>query len=446
MKRVAILGGGIAGLSAAHYLHQAGADFTLFEASTRFGGIIDSERTPEGFLVEAGPDSFLSAKPAAAELARELGLAGELVPSNDRQRKTYILLRNQLVPIPDGMQLMVPTRSWPILTSPLFSLSTKLRMLREFLFPPALLAADQDESVANFIARHFGTELVERLADPLLAGVYGGDSAQLSARAVLPTMVASEAQHRSLVRGALRSRRSADATSALFTTFRNGMRQLIDAIVAQLPADRLRLRTPVTTVTRANSDWRIANESFTDLIIALPAATAASLLWPLDPALSALLGKILSTSCVTVAIGFDRSLSLPPGFGFLVPRSENRRMLACTFVHRKFPNRAPAQTSLLRAFLTSGLNEDDASLRRIVSTELKEILGITAAPTMVRIQRWPSAMPQYAVGHLDRIAQIHQRAVNLPGLHLIGNAYSGVGVPDCIRGGRDAAQKIAASR
>jgi protoporphyrinogen/coproporphyrinogen III oxidase len=447
MKRAAIIGGGIAGLSAAYFLQKQGVDFTLFEAGSRFGGVIDSERTPEGFLVEAGPDSFLTAKPSAADLARELGVGDDLLPSNDHQRKTYILLHGKLVAIPDGMQMMVPTRSWPVIASPLFSLATKLRIAREFLSPPPALPENEDESVASFVSRHFGDEMVDRLANPLLAGVYGGDSGKLSARAVLPMMLTSEAKHRSLVRGALRARRSSAQTSAppLFTTLRHGMHQLIAALIARLPADRLRADSPIAAISRADTAWRIGSESYSDLILALPAPAAASLLWPLDPALSALLGKIQYTSCITVALGYDE-LSLPPGFGFLVPASEGRRMIACTFVHRKFDHRAPPGKALLRVFLTSGLDESGDAILTTVRDELRQVLGLTAEPAMTRIRRWRSAMPQYEVGHLDRIAQVERRVAQLPGLHLIGNAYRGVGMPDCVRSANDAVRKITAAR
>ncbi|MEO5936122.1 MAG: protoporphyrinogen oxidase [Terriglobales bacterium] len=441
MTRVAIIGGGIAGLSAAHYLTQSGADFTLFEATSRVGGVIQTERTPEGFIVEAGPDSFLSAKPWAAELAREVGLADDLIPSNDHARKTYILRSGKLVAIPDGMQMMVPTRSWPVLTSPLFSFATKLRMAREFLAPPAALADNDDESVASFVSRHFGQEVVERLADPLLAGVYGGDSDRLSARAVLPQMVASEATHRSLVRGALHARASGNAPQSIFTSLRNGMGQLIDALAARIPAGRLHLKTPVNSLIRTDSGWKVGTESFSDIILAVPAPAAAGLLWPLDPALSARLGKVSYTSCVTVALAYADP-SLPPGFGFLVPRAEGKRMIACTFVHRKFDHRAPPGRALLRVFLTSGLEESDTALMQIVREELGSILGLTATPIMTRISRWPSAMPQYEVGHLDRVAQIEARAAQLAGMHLIGNAYRGVGIPDCVRSGKQATETI----
>lgn len=442
-KRVAIVGGGIAGLSAAYYLQKAGIGFELFEQRRRFGGVINTERTPEGFIIEGGPDSFLTAKPAAIELARELGLGDQLLGSNDAQRKTYILLHNRLVAIPDGMQLMIPTRSWPVIASPLFSVATKLRIVREMLFPPAPLADGTDESVASFVARHFGQEMVERLADPLLAGVYGGDSSRLSARAVLPMMVVSEAKHRSLVRGALRARTHAGSAQPLFTTFRGGMSQLVETLAAQLPQPALWPKMGVASLARTANGWDFATEQFSHLILALPAPAAAALLWPLDPVLSALLGKISYTSCITVALAYPQ-LDLPPGFGFLVPRSENRRMIACTFVHRKFDHRAPFGTALLRIFITSGLDDSDEAILGAVRAELREILGITAEPLLTRISRWRQAMPQYDVGHLDRVAQISQRVAQLSGLTLIGNAYGGVGVPDCVRSAKEAAATIAA--
>src|SRR4051812_30908999 len=238
MKRVAIVGGGISGLSAAFYLEslkRSGAqiEYTLFEASSRLGGVIRTERSDD-FLIEAGPDSFLTSKPWAAQLAHDAGIGDRLIPSNDRKRKTYILDRGELVPIPDGMQMMVPTAIWPVAVSSLFSTDTKARMLREYFSPPQALLHDKDESVASFVRRHFGDEVVTKLAAPMLAGIYGGDAGALSARAALPRLVAMEAEHHSLVRGTLRA--IADQGNVepkpLFTSFRNGMQELVDAVAA----------------------------------------------------------------------------------------------------------------------------------------------------------------------------------------------------------------------
>lgn len=452
MKRVAIVGGGITGLSAAYYLEKTRRsgvplEYSLFESGSRLGGVIRSERTADGFLFEAGPDSYLTAKPAATELAQEVGLANQLIHSKDHQRKTYILVNQRLIAMPEGMQLMVPTRPWPMITTPLFSVSTKLRMAREYLVPPRPLPLDQDESVAGFIARHFGQAVVQRLADPLLAGVYGGDSANLSARAVLPTLVQMEATHRSLVKGALRSRSTAPARP-IFTSFRNGLQQLTNAVAAKLPAAAIHMDHAIQSLSHENGEWRLVSSggrtaTFTDVILALPAAVAARLVSGLNAELAGWLSGIHCASSATVALAFD-SLPLPPGFGFLVPRGQGKRMIACTFVHNKFDHRAPENTVLLRAFLSSGLEMSDADLLKCVRLELSDILGIHTEPRAMRVQRWPHTMPQYEVGHLERVEKIERLVAALPGLRLTGNAYRGIGISDCVSGGRLAAEQIAA--
>jgi oxygen-dependent protoporphyrinogen oxidase len=457
MKRVAIIGGGITGLSAAFYLESArrnGAaiEYALFESSPRLGGVLKTDRVHDA-LIEAGPDSFLSSKPWAAQLAREVGLENELINSNDSQRKTYILNRGRLTPLPDGIQMIVPTKAWPIASSPLLSFATKFRMLREYIAPPEPLAADADESVASFVQRHFGGEVVEKLASPLLAGVYGGDAAQLSARAVLANFVGLEAKHRSLVRGVLHSRANSNssAPAPLFTSFKSGMQQFVDAIAAQLRGESIFLNQRISATTRAAEDWRVisdgrGSEAFTDVIVALPAHAAGKLLYTHRAELGRTLGSIRYSNTITIALGYSsqklRRSELPAGFGFLVPRSEGRSIMACTFVHNKFNHRVANDRVLLRAFLTEGLGKSDAELQSIVQRELKEILHISADPDFVSIGRWPQAMPQYEVGHLEKIAAIEQMAAGIPNLQLIGNAYRGIGIPDCVREGKLAAERI----
>jgi protoporphyrinogen/coproporphyrinogen III oxidase len=426
-------------------------------------------------VVEGGPDSFLTEKPAAAALCRELGLADQLQPSNDRERKTYILVKKRLIPLPDGLMFMVPTRLVPTALTPLFSWSTKLRMAREFLFPPE--PATEDESVADMTRRHFGQETVDRLVSPLLAGVYGGDASQLSVRAVLPRMVTMEKDHRSLTRAMLAARKKAvgpqpgagqpvsspgnpgiASPRTLFTTLRGGMKLMVDAIAAQLPPDSICLSTPIHALHRNNNridarDWTIetANgiENFDAVILALPAWAAATLLRPVDRLIGGLLADIPYSSSITVTMGFNREdlRSLPPGFGFLVPPAENRRMLACTFAHAKFAGRTPPDKGVLRCFLGGSANDamldvPDAALTPIVLTELREILRLEARPTFVRITRSRRAMAQYGVGHLERIQAIRENVVHLRSLALAGNAYEGIGVPDCIRTGAQAAQSV----
>jgi oxygen-dependent protoporphyrinogen oxidase len=479
--RTAIVGGGIAGLAAAYELEKARAagaavEYTLFEARDRVGGSLDSEIV-DGTVLERGPDSFLTEKPAAAELCRELGLAAELVPSNDAARKTFIVVRNRLVALPDGLMFLVPTKLIPTATTRLFSLGTKLRMGLELLHPPRR-ADHGDEAVAALVERHFGAEAVDRLADPLLSGIYGGDAAQLSARAVLPRLVEMESEYGSLTRGMLaahakmRARAKAAAAQngagngsetgiggtparAIFTSLRGGMRQLTGALEARLGAGTVRLRTPVSGLEKVEGGWLVAAggdaELYDAVIMASPAWAAGVLLGPVDPELGEELGGIPYSSSITVNLVYEEAKlgPLPDGFGFLVPASEGRAMLACTFVHRKFLHRTPAGKAVLRAFLggmknEALLTETDTALVETVRRELREILGIEAEPERTQVSRWRRAMAQYAVGHQERIKRIAARVAALQGLRLVGNAYDGIGIPDCIRLGRGAARELVA--
>lgn len=469
MKRIAVIGGGIAGLSAAYELErsrQQGADidYVLYEGAPRLGGVLTTERV-EGCLIEAGPDSFLSEKPWAADLCRELGIGGELIGSNDGQRKTYILLDNRLVPMPDGLMFLVPTHLMSTMLSPLFSLSTKIRMAREWFYPPHKVTNPthgEDETVAALVERHYGREMVERLADPLLSGVYGGEAAQLSVRAVLPRFADMEAKYGSLGRAMIATQKVAErkktassdsSQQPIFSSLRDGMQRLVDVLSARLDPVCVRLGLPIREVQRREYGWLVATEaggsSFDAVILAAPTTAAATLLRNSTPALSQELAEIRYSSSVTAGLIYDEKVAaaLPAGFGFLVPRIEGKRMLACTFTHNKFPHRAPANRCVLRCFL--GGSRDDAVLNlsneeilSIVRCELTEILGITAEPLAARVYKWRSTMPQYGVGHLDRMERIRQLLQETPRLTLAGNGYRGIGVPDCIRTGREAAAQM----
>lgn len=471
--RTAIIGGGIAGLAAAYELEKARAtgaavEYRLFEARGRLGGSLASE-TVDGSVLEEGPDSFLTEKPAAAELCRELGLGGELLPSNDGARKTYILVKNRLIALPDGLMFLIPTKLLPTALTRLFSVGTKIRMGLELLHPPRP-SGQADETVAALVERHYGAEAVDRLADPLLSGIFGGDSAQLSARTVLPKLVEMESEHGSLTRGMLAAHRkmrarmkaaqgngaARPALRSTFTAIRGGMQQMVDAVVGRLEPEWLRVGTAVQSLEKTTEGWRVTaggvTESFDAVILASPAWAAGALLEPVDAELGAELKGIPYSSSITVNLVYDEAKlrPLPEGFGFLVPASEGRAMLACTFVHRKFLGRTAAGKAVFRAFLGGMKNENllDASDEELVATvrrELEEILGIEAEPETTRVARWRRAMAQYAVGHQERVARIRARVAALPGLRLAGNAYDGIGIPDCIRLGRQAAKELAAS-
>jgi oxygen-dependent protoporphyrinogen oxidase len=472
--RIAIIGGGIAGLAAAYELDKARAagaavEYTLYEERPRLGGSLASE-TVNGAVLERGPDSFLTEKPAAAELCRELGLGGDLLPSNDAARKTYIVVRNRLVALPDGLMFLVPTRLVPTALTRLFGLRTKMRMALEML--RASRPGGGDESVAALVERHFGQEAVDRLADPLLSGIYGGDAAQLSAQTVLPRLVEMETKYGSLTRGMLAAHRQMRAMAKnstgpvraappIFTALRGGMQQLVDALVARLDPACLRTATPVSAVRKTADGWSVeargTAETFDALVMAASAWAAGSLLAPVDPVLGSELGAIPYSSSITVNLIYDEASigPLPEGFGFLVPAIEGRAMLACTFSHRKFLGRTPPGKAVFRAFLggikrEAMLAESDDVLIATVRREMAAILGAKAfsaevEPEHAQVSRWRRAMAQYAVGHRERMERISACVAELPGLRLAGNAYDGIGVPDCIRLGRKAARELVAA-
>ncbi|MGA2424706.1 MAG: protoporphyrinogen oxidase [Terriglobales bacterium] len=465
MKRIAIIGGGISGLSAAYTLEekrQSGTpvQYTLFESSARLGGVLVTDHV-DGCILEAGPDSFLTEKPWAADLCRKIGLGDQLIGSNDADRKTYILTKGKLVELPDGLMFMVPTKIMPTVFSPLFSVRTKMRMAAEWFHPPR--KASKDETVAQMVERHYGSEMVDLLADPLLSGVYGGEASQLSIRAVLPRFADMESKHGSLGRAMLRVSREArrkmgavaKAPPPLFSSLKEGMQQMVDALVVRLDANSLKRSAPVQSVIRQNNGWTVCagyqTDHFDAVIIATPAQAASSVLEAADGNLSLELAEINYSSSVTVTLGYDEKVrgSLPPGFGFLVPRSAGHRMLAATFVHNKFPHRAPDNRALVRCFLGGARDEQilqstEQEILEIVRRELRQIVALNAEPLFARVYKWKAAMAQYSVGHLERLQRIETLRQNLQGLALAGNGYNGIGVPDCVRSGAEAAGKILA--
>jgi protoporphyrinogen/coproporphyrinogen III oxidase len=461
MTRIAIIGGGISGLAAAFELEQVRRDggrveYVLYEASPRLGGVLRTEHI-EGCVVEAGPDSFLSEKPWAADFCRALGIRDQLIGSNDAHRKTYIFTRGRLVEMPDGLMFMVPTKILPTGFTSLFSWKTKLRMMQELYHPPR--SVDHDESVAAFVERHYGSEMVDRLADPLLSGVYGGEAANLSVRAVLPRFAEMERTHGSLGRAVLAARKKmkfpSQPAAPLFTSLKNGMQSLAETAVAQLPPGCLVTNVTVRAIQRQAGGWTVSagmqSDQFDRVIVALPAWAAAEILGNTCPELAAELAPIQYSSSITVGIGYDREVreSLPPGFGFLLPRSEGKRLVAATFVHNKFPYRAPEDRALLRCFF-AGPNAENVwsfspdQIVGVVREELRQILGLEADPLFARVYKWKSAMAQYAVGHLGRLERIERLRQQSPGLALAGNGYRGIGVPDCVRSGREAAKQLLA--
>ncbi|MGE5486587.1 MAG: protoporphyrinogen oxidase [bacterium] len=450
MRRVVIVGGGISGLSAAYYLRKAGVEPTIVERRPRLGGVIETEHV-EGCVLETGPDSFITQKPAALALIREVGLGGDVIGSNDHLRVTYVLKSGRLVPLPDGLMLMIPTKIAPLVATRLLSWPTKIRMGLEWFRRPAPQA--EDRSVADFVADHYGREAVEYLAEPLLAGIYGGDPKRLSVASVLPRFVELEAKYGSLTRGVLRSRRKAAKQARgvpLFQTLKGGLGQLVSVLEER--AKPSVVHGVAETVERSGSAYRVrVGSEWIDaehVVLACQAYEAGELLETLDGELARLLAGVQYSSSITVSIGYEkRTLGHPlKGFGFLVPKRERRTMMACTWVANKFSYRVPDHLAVLRCFAGGEdgvpLEESDEAIVRAMRDDLRHIMGVTAEPLFARVARWPRSMAQYTVGHAARIARVDAHVARLPGLHLAGNAYTGIGIPDCIRMGKAAAEAI----
>jgi protoporphyrinogen/coproporphyrinogen III oxidase len=420
-RKTIVIGGGISGLTAAHYC--AGPS-TLIEAEPRLGGILRTEYV-QGCVVEQGADSWLTSKPWAADLARELGLGDQLTGSNDAARRTFIWKNGEAVEFPEGMQLVSPTKVLPILRSKLVGPYTKLRMGLDW-FNPRMpgQTAPRERSVGAMVADHFGIEAVDYIAEPLLSGIYGGDPFELSANSVLPKLVERERKTGSLVRGAVAEKRD----GALFTTIRDGLAKLVEALT---PAEWVRGRAEqIERVdggyrVRVNGDWLEADR----VIVACETHQAANLMPELES-----LKRFRHSSASAVSLGFRRVDVAHPlnGFGMLVPKCERRKMTACTWMNTKFPHRVAEGFVLLRCFF-SDVRSADEEMAEMARTELRELMGVTAAPVFQTVTRWPKSLPLYEVGHEKRVAETERLVAGLPGLKLIGNAFHGVGIPDCVR-------------
>jgi len=454
-KRIAIIGGGIAGLTAAYELAQLSekrpVHVALYEASTRLGGIIETIHEGD-FVIEGGPDGWVSEKPWARELATELGLGEELIYSNDSERKTYVLIDNLLKAMPDGMRMMVPTNLDALDASDLFSDEAKHAFHRELDRAAELKNSvpPHDESVAEFVRRHFGDEVLNKIGAPLLSGVFGGDVTQLSVRAVMAPFTAMEREHGSLIAGLKAREAAVEKKTPLFTTLRSGLGTLIDRLIAAIPQEWIHLSTEVTAVEREGDGWIVdtgaSRERFDIVMLAPPLHVARALMVPIDGRAAELM-EMDATSAVIAGFAFDDAadVPVPPGFGFLIPRDSNNLLLACTFMDQKFNGRVPAGGRLLRAFF-GGRNAErvlrcgNDEIAAIARMELARILGPLPEPRVTIVRRLPLSLPQYAVGHLERMAELEERVRGLEGLWLLGNGYRGVGLPDLIRDSRAAAR------
>jgi oxygen-dependent protoporphyrinogen oxidase len=464
-KHVIIVGGGIAGLSAAYYLQaqtETPLKITLLERANYWGGKIITERIDD-FVIEGGPDTFIVTKPWAVQLCKELGISERLRGTNPNTKNTYILHKDQLMPIPGGLTMMIPTEFGPMLRSRLLSWPAKMRMGIDFFIPPA--KQNNDESLGTFVTRRLGREAYEHLIEPLMSGIYAGDGDQLSLAATLPYLRDLEEKHGGLVKGALAVRRkrgkssngkAAPGSRSIFLTPLTGLAEIVEALVDNLQkaAVDLRLSTAVQSVVHFDSGFCVDLTSGEQLladavILATPAYVSANLVASIDKDLAAGLATIDYVSTATVTFAYPES-QLPralDGYGYVIPRSAGRSALACTWTSTKFPHRAPDGYALIRVFIGRAGQEDeipwdDVSLEKIAKEELALTLGITAKPSVTRIFRWEKAMPQYNIGHLARLERLDNILEKYSGLALAGNGYRGIGIPDCIHSGQLAVENI----
>ncbi len=441
---VVIVGGGVAGLAAGHTLAKRGVPFLLTEAGPTFGGVIRTERR-DGFLLEGGPDSILAQKPGGIDLCLELGLGDRLVPTNPEKRAVFVLHRRRLHPLPEGMMLAVPTRILPFLRSGLFSWPGKLRMGLDLVIPGR--TPNGDESIASFLRRRFGQEAVDRLGEPLLAGIHAGDPERLSIRATFKQFADLEARHGSLVRGMWAAPRPAPrpgAPASAFYSLAGGLVELVDALVKRLPADQILGDSSVRRLERSRHGYRIGLLEGEEIearavIVAAPGPRIAPVLAPLVPEAARTLAAIPFASSATVLLGFRTEDVAHPldGYGMLVPQTEGLRTTACSFFSTKFPGRAPEGHVLLRAFLGGArdpgvLALSDDELVDLVRRELGPVLGLGGAPVMTRVFRWPGGTPQLEVGHLDRMGEVERQVAAVPGLFLTGAGIRATGIPDSV--------------
>jgi oxygen-dependent protoporphyrinogen oxidase len=456
--KVVVVGAGLAGLAAAHRIGELAPEacVTVLEASERVGGLIGTVER-DGFVIDTGAESILTEKRAALELATRLGLADRVVGTLSAHRGAYVVSRGRLEKVPEGFSMMAPTRWDAWLATPIVSPLGKLRAALELVVPRR--QAQDEESLASFVERRFGREVLERLAQPLVGGIYGGDPERLSLTATMPRFAALEREHGSVIRGMRAGQRRADEQSAsgarygLFASFDRGMQVLIDALASRL-GERVRLREPVQALERRSAGWAVTTGAGERLdadvvILAAGARTAARWLEPHHARLAKTLSGVPHGSAATVTLAWPRAAIPHPmeAFGFVVPSVEGRPILAATFSSVKWPNRAPAGEALIRVFVGGAnaprsVDEPDEALVRIARRELRELMGVTAEPRFALVCRYADAMPQYHVGHLALAASVDAMERELPGLGLAGNALFGVGMPDTIRRAEDVAARL----
>jgi oxygen-dependent protoporphyrinogen oxidase len=468
VPRVIVVGAGIAGLAAAHRWGELSArrgtapKLTVVEAAPRPGGVIETHHR-DGCLYESGPDSFITEKPAVLRLIERLGLSDQIIGTSRKHQRSFVVRDGKLHPTPDGFYLLAPSKLWPLWKTPLLSWWGKCRALGELFIPPRATAGD--ETLASFVRRRFGQELLDRLAQPMVAGIYSADPETLSLEATFPRFLELETRAGGVIRGLMKNRFSRKNKSAvprggtsgprysLFATLKTGLGALVDALVVRLGSKIFLLGTEIQSIQHQNKLWRVSlsTGSFLEgesLCLAVNAPTAARLLRPLDPELADLLEGISYGSVATLSVAFRRDQVTHPlnGFGFVVPALEKRAVTGCTFCHVKFTGRAPEGTVLLRAFIGGTvLDQDDPAVEDRALQDLQDLLGTQGTPLWTAFKRYPKAMPQYGLNHRQRLKKIEDRLRRWPGLALAGNGYQGIGLPDSIASGERAAETLFAT-
>jgi protoporphyrinogen/coproporphyrinogen III oxidase len=467
MKRVVIVGGGITGLATAHALEKAPEPYEvhLLEAAPRLGGNLVTF-CHNGFTIDGGPDSWVATKPHATRLAKDVGLGDELIGTRPDTRKVYIVWKKKLHAMPEGLVLGIPTEWKPFASTELFGLDTKLRALLEPVIPRKIFAGDEDETIASFVNRRLGPDICDRIAGPLLGGIFAGDPESLSVRACVPQLVEAEAKYGSLVLAmrALRANRKEHAGAgelegSTFLSLKRGIGDLVTWVAHRLRDAEISTDCAATRVSRLAQDdtrgrWSVETRGKTlyadHVALTVPAHASSRLLAHVDPTLASMLGEVAYVSTATVFLAFRKYDVRHPldAVGFLVPKSENRPILACTFVSSKWDHRAPSGQLLLRVFVGGAgaehvLMQNDDGLVRLAREQLQDLLGIDRPPVFTKVFRFNRASPQPTVGHLARMRRVLDRVATWPGLYVGGNGFIGTGIPDSIKQGEEIAARIA---
>lgn len=457
-KRIVVVGGGITGLSAAHRLtelREEGLDIEilLIERTTNLGGVI-STVNKDGFLIEHGPDMFFTKRPWALDLSKRLGLEDGLIETNEAKRGTYVLWKKKLVPVPEGFLMLAPSKIIPFLKTPLFSWSGKIRMLADLFISKK---DSSDETLASFVRRRFGNEALERVAQPMIGGIYTADPEKLSLKATMPQFLEMEQKYGSVIKGMLYNKqdnkKDSGARYSQFLSFKNGMQTLVNALEKRLPEETIFLEESVNHIKRNDKKWEVKTDkrklSVSGVIVTTPSYHAASFLQDIDSDIASELSSIEYASSAVVIFAYKKEYISQKlnGFGFVVPSVEKSNLIACSFSSIKYNGRAPDSHILIRAFVGGALNPqilkfEDNQIIEDARGEIEEILRIKGNPEFCLITRYRDAMPQYHIGHLDKVANIREKLLEYNGIEIAGNAYSGVGIPECVHSGEQAAEKI----